>query len=132
MSLAVAGLEALDGHVRVDLGGRGRGMTEDLLDTAQVGAALEQVGGRAVAQAVRAGIAGRSPLAQALVDDPAGGPRVQAAAARAEEQGWAAARGGERGPALVEPGGDRAQGGHADRDGAFLVALAPDPDGPAT
>src|SRR5579859_2787208 len=131
MSLAVAGLEALDGHVGVDLGGRGRGMAENLLDAAQVSAALEQVGGRAVAQAVRARVAGRPALAQALVDDPASGPRLQAAAARAEKQSRPAGRGGKRGPALVEPGADRAQGRHPDRDGAFLVALAPDADGPA-
>src|SRR5579872_2406146 len=41
VGLAVAGLEALDGYVGVDLGGRGRGMAEDLLDAAQVGTALE-------------------------------------------------------------------------------------------
>ena len=62
-------------------------MAKNLLDAAQVSAALEQVGGRAVAQAVRARVAGRPPLAQALVDDPASGPRIQATAARAEKQG---------------------------------------------
>ena len=60
MGLAVAGLEALDRHVRVDLGGGGRGMTEDLLDAAQVGTALEQVGRRTVSYTVRPGKIGRA------------------------------------------------------------------------
>ena len=88
MGLSVAGLETLDRHVRVDLGGRGGGMTEDLLDAAQVGAALEQVGRRAVADAVRAGIPGRSRLALA---------------ARARSGGPCAGPGGRRGPRGTGP-----------------------------
>src|SRR5713101_6486633 len=80
MGLPVAGLEALDRHVGVDLSSRGRGMAEDLLDAAQVGAAFEQVGGRAVADTVRAGVPDGPRLAQALVHDPAGRARVQATA----------------------------------------------------
>ena len=85
-----------------------------------------------MADAVRARVPGRARLAQPLVHDAACRARVQAAAADAEEQGCSAGRGGERRAARVEPAGDRAQRGHADRHGAFLVALAPDPDGAAT
>jgi hypothetical protein len=60
VGLAIAGLQALDRHVGVDLRGRGRGRAQDLLDAAQVGTTLEQVGSRAVAEAVRAGIPGLS------------------------------------------------------------------------
>ena len=70
-------------------------------------------------------------LAQPLVHDAARRARVQAAAADAEEQGGPAGRGGEPGAARVQPAGYRAECGHADRHGAFLVALAPDPDGAA-
>ena len=62
MGLAIAGLQALDRHVGA----------QDLLDAAQVGTGLEQVGSGAVAEAVRAGIPGPSRLAQAPVHDPAG------------------------------------------------------------
>ena len=75
MGLAIAGLQALDRHVGA----------QDLLDAAQVGTGLEQVGSGAVAEAVRAGIPGPSRLAQAPVHDPAGRARVQAAAPYAEE-----------------------------------------------
>src|SRR5580704_7785424 len=37
VGLAVAGLESVDRDVGVDLGGRGRGVAEDLLNAAQVG-----------------------------------------------------------------------------------------------
>src|SRR6202041_2207233 len=52
--LAVARLQPLGRDVGVNLGGRGRGMPQDLLDAAQVGAPLEQVGGRSVPDRVRA------------------------------------------------------------------------------
>src|SRR2546430_6221900 len=87
VGLAVAGLEALDRDMGVDLRGGGRGVAEDLLDAAQVGAALEEVGRRAVADAVRARVPGRSPPAQPPVHAaarPAGG---QAAAPAAAEHG---------------------------------------------
>src|SRR5438874_3526545 len=79
VGLAVAGLEALDRDVSVDLRGGGRGVAEDLLDAAQVGTALQEVGRRAMADAVRTRVPGRSRLAQPLVHDAARRARVQAA-----------------------------------------------------
>src|SRR5215475_12278935 len=81
VGLAIAGLEAVDRDVRINLGGRGRGVAEDPLDAAQVGTALEEVGRRAVADAMRAGVPGRSGLAQALVHDAARRARVKTSAA---------------------------------------------------
>ena len=58
MELLVHGAEVLAVDVGVDLGGGEVGVAEHLLDRAEVGAALEQVGGEAVAERVR-----RDPLA---------------------------------------------------------------------
>ena len=64
--LAVARLQPLRGHVGVDLGGRGRGMPEDLLDAAQVRPALKEMGGRGVPDRVRAGVQGSLAECQAI------------------------------------------------------------------
>src|SRR2546429_846312 len=61
VGLAVAGLEALDRDVSIDLRGGGRGVAEDLLDAAQVGTALQEVGRRAVAGGAPAPRPGRFP-----------------------------------------------------------------------
>src|SRR2546430_12449834 len=87
VGLAVAGLEALDRDMGVDLRGGGRGVAEDLLDAAQVGAALEEVGRRAVADAVRAGVPGRSRLPPPLAHDAARPAGVQAAPPDSPGQG---------------------------------------------
>src|SRR5690606_41980583 len=55
--LGVGGPQPFRGDVGVPLGGGQGGVTEHLLDGAQVGAAGEQVGRRAVAQAVRGEVA---------------------------------------------------------------------------
>src|SRR5262249_14333966 len=57
--------QALGRHVRVQLRGAQRGMPEDLLDTPQVRAALQQVRRRAVPQPVR------PDVGQALLREPA-------------------------------------------------------------
>ena len=81
-----------DRDMGVELGSGQAGMAQQFLHDAQISTALEQVGGRAVAQAVRTRIAGRASFAQELVDNPASGARVQATAAHAEEQGRSAAK----------------------------------------
>ena len=50
MNLAHMGLR----EMRIDLGGRDIAMPKHLLDCAQIGTALEQMGGKAVSQRVRA------------------------------------------------------------------------------
>jgi hypothetical protein len=52
MGLPVGGGQPLDRNVGVDLRARQRGMAEDLLHAAQVGTALQQVGGGGVPQPV--------------------------------------------------------------------------------
>ena len=124
MGLAVTGLEPLDRDVRIYLGGRGRGMAENLLDAAQVSAAFEEVSRGAVADAVRPGVARGSSLTQALVHDPAGSARIQPAAADAQERqeaGPLATVARARRPAGAS--GSRAQGGQPDRHGRSLSPL---------
>ena len=70
VGLAVARLQPLGGDVGVDLRGRGRGVAEDLLHAAQVGAALEQVRGGGVPDRVRARVPRRGRRG------PAGLPRL--------------------------------------------------------
>ena len=53
MSEIVDLFKALDGDVGVDLGGGERGVAEQFLHTAQIGAGVEQVGGKTVTQAMR-------------------------------------------------------------------------------
>jgi hypothetical protein len=124
VGLAVGGAETVDGDVRVDLGGREGGVAEELLDGAEVGAAGEEVGGCGVPEAVRAQVGGAGYVAEAVVDDLACRAGIQASAADSEEQGWAAARGGEYRSAVIEPGFDRSFGRDAVRNGAFAVSLA--------
>ena len=84
--LLVGPPQPFGGDVGVELGGGQRRVAEQLLHRAQVGAALEQVGGRRVPQAVRAHVrrAGhvRQPLVherrdRALVDPPSPGAEEQ-------------------------------------------------------
>ena len=61
-------------------------MTEQLLDTAQVGAALEQVGGRGVPQPVRTEVGSTRHLGEPRVHDGPHRALVQARTADAEEE----------------------------------------------
>src|SRR5688572_21289388 len=64
-------MEAVAGDERVALGGRDRGMAEQLLHDADVGTVIEQVGGTRVAQHVRAESPGEAhPVAVGGHDPP--------------------------------------------------------------
>src|SRR2546423_5646945 len=79
--------QPVDRHTGVDLGGRGRTVTEQLLHGADVGAAVEQVGGEGMTQGVRGDAAAQ---AGAFGDRDQYGPCAlagQAAAGGVEEQG---------------------------------------------
>jgi hypothetical protein len=54
--LVIRPLQSVNGDMSVDLGGRERSVPQQLLDGAQVGAALEQVRGCGVPQSMRAEI----------------------------------------------------------------------------
>ena len=97
--------------VAVDLGRRERRVAEQLLDRAQVGAALEQVGRVRVTQPVR------------VAHQPAEGRRVERAAADREKQRVVCAS--REGRARVaEVGRDRMRRPLAERHDALLAALA--------
>src|SRR3954453_10420634 len=70
----------------VDLGGRDRGVAEQLLDRAQVGAALEQVRGEAVAQGVWGDTGGQRRLADPEAEAAGDVGVGEAAAALGEEE----------------------------------------------
>src|SRR6188472_3361920 len=69
----------------VDLGGRDARVPEELLDRAQVGAALEQVGGERVAQHVRRDAAGKARLAHPALEPASYVRGVKAAPALGNE-----------------------------------------------
>src|SRR5215211_6975540 len=99
--------------VGIHLRCRERAVAEQLLDHAQVGAALEQMGRECVPEAMRVG------------DEPPQRARVQAAAARREkERLLGAAR--ELGARLVHVAGEPVGGLLAERHRPFLAALAAD------
>lgn len=53
MAIAVDFFQTIDADVRVDLGTGEAFVTEEFLDDPEVGAAVEQVGGKGMAQGVR-------------------------------------------------------------------------------
>ena len=63
-------LESLVRHMRVDLGRGQRRVTEHLLNAAEVGAALEQVGGHRVPESVRTEAGRIGDRVQGRVHDP--------------------------------------------------------------
>ena len=126
----IARPQPLDAHMRVDLGRCERSVTEQLLNAAEVGTALEQVGGRAVPQAVRPEVGRARHGGQPPVDDRRG--RSAGRPARRGRRAAAPARCG-RSPtpvARAQPGVERRRGRHAVRHRALLGALAEHPHHP--
>src|SRR5256886_13509862 len=97
--------------MRVDLGGRQRAVAEQFLDRAQVGPALEQVGGEGVTQPVR------------VRKQPSERARVQAPAPGGEEQRVFGSA-GQLGACLPKVARHPVTGLLAERDVALLAALA--------
>ena len=95
-------------------------MTEQLLDHAQVRAAVEQVRGERVAQRVRADPTRDAGGARRAPDDRVDRARAQATPARVHEDGPSVRR------APAEIGVERPRGGSAVRHHALLAALAED------
>jgi hypothetical protein len=106
-------------------------MPEQLLDLAQAGAALQQVGGIGVAQGVRG--ARREPGQPCpAAEDAADVGRAQAPAADGnQERPGISAGPRQAGPAVAQPGGHGSQGRLAERHSALTIALAHDPQGRA-
>src|SRR5438034_9663303 len=82
-------LKPVCGHVRVNLRVGQAAVTEQLLDAADVGAAVEQMCREAVPQGMRAGAGIEAGQGQVLLQQPADAARREAAAAGVEKQGWA-------------------------------------------
>ena len=103
-------------------------MAEHLLDAAQVGAALEQVGGEGVAQQVRMDPAGLEPgRCREPAEDQEGARASERAALGVQEQLRPVPAVEER-PAAGEVAPERLDGLAADRDDPLLAALAEDAD----
>ena len=66
-------LHAGGGDVGVDLGGAEVGVAEELLDAAEVGAVVEEVGGEAVPEFVRADLEADGGVAQVFLQEVADG-----------------------------------------------------------
>src|SRR5690348_13002879 len=102
--------------VAVDLRRRERAVAEQLLDRPEVGAAVEQVGGEGMPEAMGVG------------NDATERARVEAATARREEQGVVGSR-REGGARLAEVAAEPDRRLLAERDDALLATLAaPDVD----
>src|SRR5687768_5625554 len=74
-------------HMGVALGGREAGMAEQLLDGPEVGPALQQMGGKAVAEGVWAQPAGDRHLLHAMGNDATDPPIGQSPTASVDEEG---------------------------------------------
>ena len=124
---AKTSLQVVHGDQRVDLGGRHRGMPEQLLDHADVGAALQEVRGEGVAQRVRRDVARHPGPVGGLDQHRPGGLARQPPSAGVEEQGARALRRAHRGELRApagEVGVDGGQGVGPHRDQPLLAALA--------
>ena len=127
MSVPVGGPQPFAADVGVALRGRDVAVPEQLLDRAQVGATVEQVGGEAVAQRVRVRRRRRPPI-----DDAANVARGQSASALvAEQRRVRRAIGllGQHLPTQREPALQRGGRRLRQRYAALLRSLAPDDDG---
>src|SRR6185437_6269357 len=112
------------GYVRVQLGRGEIGMSEHLLDRAQVGTSLEQVRGERVAQEMGVDPLGLEPgLRGELAQDEKDARARERAAARVEEQ-LLPVPPVEVGPAAGEIAAESFRGLPPDRDDPLLAALA--------
>ena len=96
MRLLEGGPQPGVGDVGVDLRRGQRGVTEQLLDAAQVGSALQQVGGHRVPQPVRTEVGGAVDDPERAMHDPADHPLVDPVPAVAHEDRGARLREGQR------------------------------------
>ena len=103
MSLVVHRAQSGDRDVRVELGGGQAGVTEQFLHDAQIGAAFEQVGGRAVPQTVRAHVGSAVDGGDGLVHDGASLADVEPTAPGAQQQRRPGLRGDQRRAPVGQP-----------------------------
>src|SRR5690242_15835476 len=123
--------------MRVDLGRREALVPQQLLDDAQVGAALEQVRGEAVAERVRAHALGQAGLAPQPVEAPAQAADTERRAEVVEKYRRRLLAAGRRTPqehrpALVEVRLERVARRRPEQPDPLLAALAQHPQLPAS
>ena len=96
MGVTVTVSQTLRSQVRVDLGGAQRLMSQQLLNTSQVCAVVEQVGSKAVTQCVRADRRVKAYRTQVLVQLAPLRPLTEALPMLVQKQGslWASVTGG--------------------------------------
>ena len=111
VGLLVRAPEPVDRDVRVDLGGRERRVPEQLLDTSQVRAAVEQVGGGRVSPSVRAQVRRSRYGPDPSVDDLASRARAEPPAPHTDEHGVARCWDGQIWPTVRQPVVDSGIGG---------------------
>ena len=102
-------------------------MAEKLLDDAQVGAAVEQVGGEAVAQEVGVDGDGQAGFRRVTADDRLDGAGAEAAAEAVEEEGGHG-RLDQPGAAVALVALEGGGGGGAEDADTVLLAFAADAD----
>src|SRR5438477_499194 len=123
----VHGPEIVPVDVSVKLRGREVRVTEHLLHRAQVGAALEQVGGERVAQGVRCDALGQPCEPGGALDDPPGPDARQGRAAGIEKYDPPSLAPVEARSDLAYVQRHRTQGATTQRDDPLFRALAEDP-----
>jgi len=123
MGLIVDRHELIDADLGVFLGGGEGDMAEEFLDGAQVGAAVEKVGGEGMAQGMGRGLLENPGLDELLFEVALDASRRQASAAVVEKQGLVLGR-----PAAgFQVGADGLAGLAAHRHDALLAPLAHNP-----
>ena len=116
-------LHAGGGDVGVNLGGAEVGVTQQFLDAAEVGAVVEEVGGEAVPEFVRADFKTDGGVSEVFLEEVIDGAHGEAAAEFAQKEG-----------AFVDAGGlaivlDRAEGRATDGTEPVFPAFAGYPEG---
>ena len=101
-------------------------MAQELLHDPKIGAAFEQVGGRAVAEAVRTNVGGVRDAACGAVDDITDLSRVDPSPATTEEYRRTTGLARQRRP-NVEPRHERCPSGPPEGDHTLFAALTQDP-----
>jgi hypothetical protein len=115
-------------YVGVDLRRRQRCVTEHLLNTAQVGTALQEVGRHGMPQTVWPKVGRPRRHSERPMDDPSYDSRVNPLSAVADEDCRAGLISHELRPGCSEPGVDRAQGGRTKGNRSLFAALTEDPN----
>jgi len=123
MRFFVGFFQAFHGDVSVDLRGGDAGVAEEGLDAAEIGAGVEHVSGKGVAEFVGANGNRDIGVAEIFLEEIADGDGGDAAAALGDEEG----AGGDAGLGTVFLDGFEGRG--ADGDDALLLAFAKDADG---